>query len=64
MFYVDFYIFPSRYYHYSYQLPSELTDDLTNINLEIVDSDVSIINSTTSIANAVRDTTTRLLQQV
>ncbi|XP_067208882.1 cytosolic carboxypeptidase-like protein 5 isoform X1 [Linepithema humile] len=53
-----------RYYHYSYQLPSELTDDLSNINLEIVDSNVSIINSTTSIVNAVRDTTTRLLQQV
>jgi len=59
--FIDLY---SRYYHYSYQLPSELTDDLTNINLEIVDSNVSIINSTTSIANAVRDTTTRLLQQV
>ncbi|XP_018375422.1 PREDICTED: cytosolic carboxypeptidase-like protein 5 [Trachymyrmex cornetzi] len=53
-----------KYYHNSYQLPSELTDDLSNINLEIVNSNVSIINSTASIANAVRDTTTRLLQQV
>ncbi|XP_018403598.1 PREDICTED: cytosolic carboxypeptidase-like protein 5 [Cyphomyrmex costatus] len=53
-----------KYYHNSYQLPSELTDDLSNINLEIMDSNVSIINSTASIANAVRDTTTRLLQQV
>ncbi|XP_011690005.1 PREDICTED: LOW QUALITY PROTEIN: cytosolic carboxypeptidase-like protein 5 [Wasmannia auropunctata] len=53
-----------KYYHNSYQLPSELTDDLSNINLQIMDSNVSIINSTASIANAVRDTTTRLLQQV
>ncbi|XP_018315688.1 cytosolic carboxypeptidase-like protein 5 isoform X1 [Mycetomoellerius zeteki] len=53
-----------KYYHNSYQLPRELTDDLSNINLEIVDSNVSIINSTALIANAVRDTTTRLLQQV
>ncbi|XP_012062500.1 PREDICTED: cytosolic carboxypeptidase-like protein 5 [Atta cephalotes] len=53
-----------KYYHNSYQLPSELTDDLSNINLEIVNSNVSIINSTAPIANAVRDTTTRLLQQV
>ncbi|XP_011865121.1 PREDICTED: cytosolic carboxypeptidase-like protein 5 isoform X2 [Vollenhovia emeryi] len=53
-----------KYYHNSYQLPSELTDDLSNINLEIMDSNVSILNSSASIANAVRDTTTRLLQQV
>ncbi|KAL0125552.1 hypothetical protein PUN28_004574 [Cardiocondyla obscurior] len=53
-----------KYYHNSYQLPSELTDDLLNINLEIMDSSVNVINSTASIANAVRDTTTRLLQQV
>ncbi|KAL6268400.1 hypothetical protein P5V15_001535 [Pogonomyrmex californicus] len=53
-----------KYYHNSYQLSNELTDDLSNINLEIVDNNVSIINSTASIANAVRDTTTRLLQQV
>ncbi|KAL6442140.1 hypothetical protein ACFW04_002441 [Cataglyphis niger] len=53
-----------RYYHNFYQVPSELIDDLSDINLEIVDSKLSIINSTASIANAVRDTTTRLLQQV
>ncbi|XP_012528940.1 cytosolic carboxypeptidase-like protein 5 [Monomorium pharaonis] len=52
-----------KYYHDSYQLSSELTDDLSNIHLEIMDN-VSTINSTTSIENAVRDTTTRLLQQV
>ncbi|XP_072757587.1 cytosolic carboxypeptidase-like protein 5 [Anoplolepis gracilipes] len=53
-----------RYYHNFYQVPSELIDDLSDINLEIVDSKLNIINSTASIANAVRDTTTRLLQQV
>ncbi|XP_032665889.1 cytosolic carboxypeptidase-like protein 5 [Odontomachus brunneus] len=53
-----------RYYHYSYQLPNESTDELSTINLEIAKSDVNVINSTTSIANAVRDTTARLLQQV
>uniref|UniRef100_A0A348G602 tubulin-glutamate carboxypeptidase n=1 Tax=Odontomachus monticola TaxID=613454 RepID=A0A348G602_ODOMO len=53
-----------RYYHYSYQLPNESTDGLSTINLEIAKSDVNVINSTASIANAVRDTTARLLQQV
>lgn len=63
MFCIYLHIF-SRYYHYSYQVPDELPDELSNINLEIVDNNVSIINSTASIANAVRDTTARLLQQV
>lgn len=53
-----------RYYHNFYQVPSELIDDLSDINLEIVDNKLNVINSTASIANAVRDTTTRLLQQV
>lgn len=38
-------------------------DDLSNINLEIMDN--NIINSTASLAsNHARDTTTKLLQQV
>ncbi|XP_011346570.1 cytosolic carboxypeptidase-like protein 5 isoform X2 [Ooceraea biroi] len=51
-----------KYYHHSYQLPTELTDHLSNINLEIVDNDVSFKSTTAPIANAVYDT--RLLQQV
>ncbi|XP_020299649.1 cytosolic carboxypeptidase-like protein 5 [Pseudomyrmex gracilis] len=53
-----------RYYHHSYQVSSEpVDDDLSNINLEIMDN--NIINSTASLAsNHARDTTTKLLQQV
>ncbi|EFN80046.1 Cytosolic carboxypeptidase-like protein 5 [Harpegnathos saltator] len=53
-----------RYYDHSYQLPSGLSDELSAISLEIVDKDVNLTDSTASIANAVRDTTARLLQQV
>lgn len=48
-----------KYYHHSYQLPNEL-NDLSNINLEIVNNDMK--NTTASIASAVYDT--KLLQQV
>jgi len=48
------------YYHHSYRLPNELIDQLSNVNLQIVDNDIK--NTTASITNAVYDT--KLLQQV
>ncbi|CAK9795253.1 Cytosolic carboxypeptidase-like protein 5 [Anthophora quadrimaculata] len=51
-----------RYYHYSYQLPKE--EETSNICLGNGENTLTIIDSSCAIANIVRDTTTRLLQQV
>ncbi|XP_076673005.1 cytosolic carboxypeptidase-like protein 5 isoform X3 [Andrena cerasifolii] len=51
-----------RYYHYSYRLPTE--DEVSNGSLTHEENTLTIIDSTCGITNIVRDTTTRLLQQV
>ncbi|XP_076239192.1 cytosolic carboxypeptidase-like protein 5 isoform X1 [Calliopsis andreniformis] len=51
-----------RYYHNTYRLPNE--DELPTVDLEHDKNTLTIIDSSCAIANIVRDTTTRLLQQV
>ncbi|XP_015430742.1 PREDICTED: cytosolic carboxypeptidase-like protein 5 [Dufourea novaeangliae] len=48
-----------RYYHYTYQLPKE--DEISSVSFE---NGENIIDSSCGITSIVRDTTTRLLQQV
>ncbi|XP_076239196.1 cytosolic carboxypeptidase-like protein 5 isoform X2 [Calliopsis andreniformis] len=50
-----------RYYHNTYRLPNE--DELPTVDLEHDKNTLTIIDSSCAIANIVRDTTTRLLQQ-
>ncbi|XP_076629741.1 cytosolic carboxypeptidase-like protein 5 isoform X2 [Colletes latitarsis] len=50
-----------RYYHYTYELPKE--DEVSNAGFENGENTLTIIDSSCTIANIVRDTTTRLLQQ-
>ncbi|XP_026296190.1 cytosolic carboxypeptidase-like protein 5 [Apis mellifera] len=51
-----------KYYHHTYQLPKE--DEISSIYLGNGENTLTIIDSSSTIANIVRDTTTRLLQQV
>ncbi|XP_054003401.1 cytosolic carboxypeptidase-like protein 5 isoform X1 [Hylaeus anthracinus] len=51
-----------RYYHHTYELPKE--DEVPSVNYENGENTLAIIDSSCTIANIVRDTTTRLLQQV
>ncbi|XP_043788107.1 cytosolic carboxypeptidase-like protein 5 isoform X2 [Apis laboriosa] len=51
-----------KYYHHTYQLPKE--DEMSSIYLGNGENTLTIIDSSSTIANIVRDTTTRLLQQV
>ncbi|CAL7934428.1 unnamed protein product [Xylocopa violacea] len=50
-----------RYYHHTYQLPNE--DEISNMCLGNGENTLTVIDSSCAIANIVRDTTTRLLQQ-
>ncbi|XP_076766180.1 cytosolic carboxypeptidase-like protein 5 isoform X2 [Xylocopa sonorina] len=50
-----------RYYHHIYQLPKE--EEISNICLGNGENTLTVIDSSCAIANIVRDTTTRLLQQ-
>ncbi|XP_076174734.1 cytosolic carboxypeptidase-like protein 5 isoform X3 [Ptiloglossa arizonensis] len=49
-----------RYYHYTYELPKE--DEVSSVSFENGEDTLAIIDSSCTIANIVRDTTTRLLQ--
>lgn len=51
-----------RYYHHTYQLPKE--DEISNMCIGNGENTLTVIDSSCAIANIVRDTTTRLLQQV
>ncbi|XP_012163442.2 cytosolic carboxypeptidase-like protein 5 isoform X2 [Bombus terrestris] len=50
-----------RYYHHTYQLPKE--DEISNMCIGNGENTLTVIDSSCAIANIVRDTTTRLLQQ-
>ncbi|XP_017877708.1 cytosolic carboxypeptidase-like protein 5 isoform X3 [Ceratina calcarata] len=51
-----------RYYHHTYQLPSE--EDISSGCIGNGENTMAILDSSCGISNIVRDTTTRLLQQV